>query len=165
MRLIKGLVNILFWMLVLGFAACYLTPLAAQPLEEHACAPVRAYLSGVVSTFNIPIFEILLIVIPLLLIAMLASGRISCVTTVAKLLLAAYIVTLGVPSKLPSRAAEPVEFTSEEYVRAAELVTDALADLTPPKEDISALASRRAAEYSRCPGARCRGSGAGVCPS
>ncbi len=147
MQLIKRLVDILFWLLLLAFGACFF-PDAVLPLEERVCAPVRISLSHVTSGFGVPLFEIMVVGIPIFLIAMLAGGRISAVITVAKLLLAAYIITLGVPSRLPSRISVTAEPTVEDYTRAATLVCERLGSLSPPDEDVRSSAALAAQEYA-----------------
>lgn len=146
MRLIKRVVNILFWLLLLAYGACFF--LDAVPLEERVCAPIRMTVSHVTSGLKIPIFEIMVVGIPILLIAMLACGHISPVLTVAKLLLAAYIVTLGVPARLPPRISGISEPGIEEYKRAASLVCERINALTPSDGDASSTAALAARTYA-----------------
>jgi hypothetical protein len=79
---------------------------------------------------------------------MLARGYISGITTVAKLLLVAYIITLGVPARQPSTLGEPREYTIEEYEEAARIICERISRFSPPEIYSPSLAVSAAMDYA-----------------
>lgn len=148
MRLIKKLVDILFWSLLLVFGLCFVSDSAAVLFDERLGTPLRIALSYPMRAFSVPIFEIMVIGVPLLLIFLLADGRIFGVISVAKLLIAAYIVTLGIPARVPPRTAAVSDPTTEQYALAADIICKHLGALPAPQDDTFAEAAIAAAEYA-----------------
>ena len=148
MRLIKKLVDLLFWSLLLVFGLCFVSDSAAVLFDERIGTPLRIAISYPMGAFFVPVFEIMVIGVPLLLIFLLADGRIFGVISVAKLLIAAYIVTLGIPARVPPRIAVASEPTSEQYALAADIVCKRLWELPVPQGDTVAEAAVAAAEYA-----------------
>lgn len=149
MRLLKRLVDIFFWLLIVCFGACFAVGASAVILEERIALPLRSALAYLTRIAPFSIFEVLLIGAPILLLALLAHGHLSAVVTVAKLTLVGYVITLGIPSRLPPRVSEPDEPTFSEYIRAAELVCDHLGTLSPIDGDMRRPAAEAAADYAR----------------
>ena len=130
MHMVKRIVNIFLVLLVLGFCACFIKPELASVLESKICLPLRALMSGATSSFAIPIFELLVVCLPILVIVMLARGYITGITTVAKLLIIAYIITLGVPARQPSTLDVQGEYTTGDYEVAARIICDGISSLS-----------------------------------
>ncbi len=149
MRLLKRLVDICFWLILLCYGSCFVTGASASLFEEKVGLPLRTMLSHLTEILPFSIFEVLLIAAPILLLALLAHGRLSTVTAVAKLTLVGYVITLGIPSGLPSRVTAPQEPEVSEYVRAAELICERLNALPAIGEDMRASAAQAAANYAR----------------
>ncbi len=147
MWFLKRLVNIFFWLMLLAFGVSFLSHSAATLLDARVGAPLRASVSYITGKTALPIFEIMLLALPVLLIALLAGGRISGVITVAKLLVAAYIITLGIPAKVPPRVTVSTEPTQAEYTNAARLVCERLSALPTPTGDLITPAALAASEY------------------
>lgn len=148
MRLLKKFVDVLFWLMLLCFGACFITGASATLFEQKLGLPLRTMLSHLTELLPFSVFEVLLIVTPLLLLAFLAHGKISGVTVTAKLVVTGYILTLGIPSQLPPRVSDPGEPTMDEYVRAAELVCEQMNTLSPGISDVQS-AVNAATDYAR----------------
>ena len=149
MRLIKGLVGILLWPLLLALCASLAAPRIAVLIDGRICMPLRSALSRLFAILHIPIFEILIVAIPILLIVALVRARLSVITTVAGMLLISYVVTLGVPSALPRRTPDTLEPTTDDYIRAATVIARGLGDTAPPSTDMRVEAASAAAKYAR----------------
>ena len=149
MRMVKRIVDIFLLLLILGLGACLLVPDFSSVIEARATLPLKELMTGIFGAFALPIFEILVVAIPVLLIIMLARGYVSGVTTVAKLLLATYILTLGIPSKLPTKLSVPKEPTAEEYATVASLLCDRLGEAPPPEDYTLTAAATAATNYAR----------------
>ena len=149
MRLIKRLVGILFWLSFFCFCAGLVSPRIAALVEEHISLPLRTSLSGFTSVLPIPLFELLIPVLPILLTVMLVKGRLSAVTTVAKLLFISYVITLGTSAAAADRITDVRALETEDYIAVARVIVDGLCDTAhAPSAYVASEAAFVAAEYA-----------------
>ena len=148
MRMVKRMVDLFLWLLLLSFGACFLISGLAPVLDARVCMPLRELMTGITGAVYAPIFELLVVCVPVVLIIMLVCGKLTGVTTVAKLLLISYVITLGIPSKQPIRVESREEPTIEEYITVARLISDKISELPEPDGYELSSAATAAVEYA-----------------
>ena len=149
MRMVKRMVDLFLWLLLLSFGACFLISGLAPVLDARVCMPLRELMTGITGAVYAPIFELLVVCVPVVLIIMLVCGKLTGVTTVAKLLLISYVITLGIPSKQPIRVESREEPTIEEYITVARLISDKISELPESGGYELSSAAAAAVKYAR----------------
>ena len=149
MRLLKRLVDILLWLSVIVLLLSAIAPRVVSALDGRFGIRVRMALSSLTAPVLIPVVELIVIALPVLLVALIVRGRLSGITTVAKLLIITYAISLGIPSATPPRISASDEPSTDEYIRAATLIGERLAVLPPVCTDLGERAVLAAVAYAR----------------
>lgn len=89
-----------FVIALLLFALARVNARLARRIDELIAAPVRNFLYGSTSLLSVPIFEIMLISLPVLLLILALRGRAFAVSAVAILLVVCFVACIGIPSSI-----------------------------------------------------------------
>ena len=73
MRMVKRIVDLFLWLLLLSFGACFLISGLAPVFDERVCMPLRELMTGITGAVYAPIFELLVVCVPVVLIIMLMT--------------------------------------------------------------------------------------------
>jgi len=128
MKILKISLWASFAALLVLYIASRLSYRVAAWSDVRVANPIRQILNGVLGAIKIPIFEILLFLLPIILLILLLKGRVRYMTAILCMLIAAYLITIGIPSAKAPRLLPSI--TDSEYINATRTAAEKLAKLS-----------------------------------
>ena len=146
MRLIKFVLCFLSLTIILIYIfACFFDGVALFA-DKSISAPVKEIMTVVANTLEVPIFEILAVALPIVLVLFLWRHKLSAMLALLLILAASYAVNIGFPSLTEGKTVE-VDVTAEDCERALRSVADKLNELSYANDSASVDYLEYAREY------------------
>lgn len=140
--MIRKITRLIFVLSLAALLVSYIGVEQAMWLESYVAAPLRNVYSAIFDRFSVPVFEILLLASPLLLIAPLVfRNGLQLLTFALVLVFSSYCITLAIPANATRE--DSVSITDDELICATELIAARLSkiDTTVECESLDAAVS------------------------